>query len=118
MGTKMNEQISWGWAPRGYNSNNWSKFQITAAELRALGDKQDWKCPICLRELAHPWDKAMKTGLKPDIDHQHEEDETKYSKKHVRGFLCKECNVYMGKLNDDPARLQRMITYLKERNQK
>ena len=58
---------------------------------------QQCKCKIC--------------GNKPQkplyVDHCHET-------KRIRGLLCHQCNVALGHMNDDPQRLEKAISYLKE----
>ena len=50
-------------------------------------------------------------GNKPQkplyVDHCHET-------KKIRGLLCHQCNVALGHMNDDPQRLEKAISYLKE----
>ena len=42
------------------------------------------------------------------VDHNHETNK-------IRGFLCSKCNTAIGLVNDDPALLEKLALYLRER---
>ncbi len=70
------------------------KYGISQAQFEELARIQDQRCAIC-DERATPLcvDHDHRTGL-------------------VRGLLCASCNVGLGYLRDDPARLRRAATYV------
>lgn len=108
----IDERIGWGWAGPQYMKNLWVMYKLDAARWNVLWDRQGGKCAGCGKELAHPWRKEQRTGVKPEVDHKHEEGEVKYEEKQVRGLLCKRCNLFMGKLRDDAQTLRRLADYL------
>lgn len=90
--------------PRGYRLArkiiNWmNRYGLTHAQYLALLEKQGGGCAIC--------------GITPEelgvdflpVDHNHQTGE-------VRGLLCDDCNVALGRLKDDPQRVSNALTYL------
>ncbi len=68
-------------------------YGLSEAEYRALGEKQDWCCALCGKRK------------KLSVDHNHVTSK-------VRGLLCQQCNVMLGRFKDDPMAFQRIIDYL------
>lgn len=82
---------------------NWKlkkNFGITLAEYEAMCEQQHNQCAICGRE---PRETTMKYGLA--VDHCHETGV-------VRGLLCNDCNIGLGKLGDNVHGVQRALDYL------
>ena len=74
--------------------------------------KEDYRCPVCDKVEAE-LKENNKWGSRDIwcLDHNHNTLE-------FRGWICNNCNIALGKLNDDPELLQRGITYLKgEKNE-
>jgi len=73
------------------------RYGITEDDYYKMVEDQQCKCKIC--------------GNKPQkplyVDHCH-------ATKKIRGLLCHQCNVALGHMNDDPRRLEKAISYLKE----
>lgn len=69
------------------------RYGLTEEAYDALMEKQDGGCAIC--------------GAEGDfsVDHCHDT-------KKVRGLLCRECNIGLGKFKDDPELLRKAISYL------
>jgi Recombination endonuclease VII len=63
-----------------------------------LFERQNGTCAICGRE---EWEKVKVLG----VDHDHKTGR-------VRGLLCTDCNMGLGKFKDDPALLRKAIKYL------
>lgn len=85
--------------PNRLNSYYKKKYNITSVDVQNLKKKQEYKCAICGREEGE-------TNLaKFVVDHCHTTGK-------VRGVLCGNCNVALGKMEDDVARLARAIEYL------
>jgi hypothetical protein len=61
---------------------------------------QNGACAICKRKSAE------KSAGKLCVDHCHARD-------HVRGLLCRKCNLGLGCFRDDPARIRSAIAYRK-----
>ena len=85
-----------------YNSDmrRRNKYGIAADALAELLIQQHNRCAICDRlfDFTKKWAFA--------VDHDHETG-------HVRGVLCQDCNVSIGRMGDDPERLQRAVEYLR-----
>lgn len=106
--------VSWGYAIGGqWQSNQWTKYKLNTQGWRALWDRQGGKCAGCLGEFAHPLEARQAQGLKPEVDHRHVEGRS-CETEDVRGLLCRSCNDFLGKIQDDRARLERLIAYLKQ----
>ncbi|CAB5144295.1 Recombination endonuclease VII [uncultured Caudovirales phage] len=74
-------------------------FRLYGTTRSALLEKQDGRCAICDTDLR---------ALRPDqihIDHCHESTV-------VRGLLCGDCNVGLGRFKDSPQALQRAAEYV------
>jgi hypothetical protein len=82
---------------RIHNTVLLQKFGITKAAYDALLLAQNGVCAIC--------DKECKSGRRLAVDHCH-------STGKVRGLLCIKCNNALGKVDDSPRILRRMIDYL------
>jgi hypothetical protein len=72
------------------------KYGLSISEYEALINSQDNRCAICGVEG---------NGEALNIDHCHETGK-------VRGLLCRDCNLGIGRLKDDVVLLQRAIEYL------
>lgn len=71
------------------------KYGIGLTEVRGMARSQGHKCAICERR-------------KPlAVDHAHKN-------RRVRGLLCDDCNVMLGRARDSVLVLARAITYLRE----
>lgn len=73
------------------------KFGITVDQYDAIAESQDMLCAICR--------KVCVTDRKLAVDHCHETDD-------IRGLLCQNCNIGLGKFQDDPVLLQRAAEYV------
>jgi len=73
-------------------------FGITLDQYENLAAAQDNRCAICGKP---------ETGKRLSVDHDHQTGR-------VRGLLCGLCNTAIGKLNDDPALLEKAVTYLRQ----
>lgn len=76
------------------------KYGISLADRDALAVEQGNACAGCRSEFS--------LTATPRIDHAHGDG-------HVRGLLCHQCNVAIGLLKDDPARLRRLADYIEEK---
>lgn len=76
------------------------KYKITMSQYEALSRKQSGKCAIC---FASP--KDMRYGVLC-IDHCHRTGK-------IRGLLCFECNIGLGKFEDKHEILINAIDYLR-----
>lgn len=74
-----------------------SQFGITQEEYDRRHDAQGGLCLIC--------HKPCKSGRKLAVDHDHQSGR-------VRGLLCGNCNIGLGKFQDDPVLLIRASEYL------
>lgn len=74
-----------------------TRFGITPAEVEAIREDQDGRCPICEAELPE----------RVALDH-----DPRHPNRNVRGLLCDQCNLKLGQWGEDPERLRRAIAYL------
>lgn len=77
---------------------NLRAYGLTPELWMALVEQQEGRCAIC-RRFPPPWKPTL------HIDHDHE------SKK-IRGLLCAECNVGLGKFHDALDVLRAAVAYL------
>ena len=73
------------------------KFNITLEQYNHLFYLQNHRCAICKDEC--------KTGRQLAVDHDHKTGK-------VRGLLCMECNIGLGKFKDSKDRLMKAIEYI------
>ena len=74
-------------------------YGIEPDEYDAIIEKQDNECAGCLVDL------DTLTAFDIHIDHDHKTGK-------VRGILCSNCNLALGKLKEDPAILRRLADYI------
>lgn len=74
-----------------YNQASWLR-QVKRLEEKA-GRPRPERCEICNEKDTICFDHDHKTGL-------------------FRGWICKRCNVVLGKVKDDPKILQKLIEFL------
>ncbi len=117
---KEQELVGWGWADVSttqYWPNLFRRYRINNQDFEAMWKRQEGKCGGCKGALAHPIIRKLDTGLKPEIDHDHAtaadlQQGQKSHKKDVRGLLCRRCNDFLGKLQDNMDTLQGLLEYL------
>jgi hypothetical protein len=73
-----------------------SQYGLTKAQVVLLSQQQGNRCAICGRDFI----------VTPVVDHNH-------GTRQVRGLLCSECNLGLGKFQDDPKRLDNAARYLR-----
>jgi len=73
----------------------YKKYGITGNEFREIVEKQNNKCPICIRVINKNF----------SVDHDH-----KIGK--IRGIICNDCNLAIGNAGSSPERLKSMANYL------
>lgn len=77
-------------------------YGLTLEEYDALLDRQGGGCALC-GALPEVQERAL------HVDHDHETGA-------VRGVLCSECNVGLGRFSDSPALLERAAVYVSQRD--
>jgi hypothetical protein len=70
------------------------KYGLRRADYMALLQRQHERCAICGRRIALVVDHCHETGR-------------------IRGLLCRDCNLGIGYLRDDPKLLRQALKYLK-----
>lgn len=73
------------------------KFGLERADFERMFNAQSGCCPICTRQLV--------VGKNTCVDHDHKTG-------NVRGLLCRQCNLSLGLLGDDPESFERASLYL------
>ena len=71
------------------------RYGLTPEQHAAMVEAQGGLCAICQRKRKLVVDHCHETGV-------------------VRGLLCGECNIGIGKLGDTPASLARAVKYLRD----
>ena len=77
------------------------RFDLTPEAYNVMVAQQNGRCAICGTD--QPGGGRYKDKF--HVDHDHATGK-------VRGLLCQTCNVGLGKLGDDPARIRAAIAYL------
>jgi hypothetical protein len=77
------------------------KYGITRAEYDAMLLSQNGVCAICKQTCS--------TGKSLAVDHNHETDK-------IRALLCRDCNITLGLMKEDAARLRAAALYLETYN--
>ena len=80
------------------------KYGLTLEMFIALFEKQQGRCAICPTAIYETHEDRYMTAC---VDHCHETGV-------VRGLLCWDCNVGLGKFKDETERLRAAITYLED----
>lgn len=80
---------------------NVARYGITVEQFDEMTKAQSGVCAIC----QNPQTGSRWTNL--SIDHDHETNR-------VRGLLCAECNLGLGKFKDNPELLEAAARYLKD----
>lgn len=73
-------------------------YGLTPEGFDLLFEDQSGACAIC---------RTLFEDQTPHVDHDHATGK-------VRGLLCGECNLGLGKFKDDPERLQRALDYIRK----
>ena len=73
------------------------KYRITGDKFRLILEKQEFKCPICRKDIT----KNL------SVDHDHITGK-------IRGLICNKCNLAIGNAEDSPERLRLMADYLEK----
>ena len=81
--------------------NHLKQYRMTLDEYKELLEKQSNLCAICHR----PPKGGRTSAASLHVDHDHTTGKT-------RGLLCRACNVTLGQMGEDPARLRAAADYL------
>lgn len=115
---KEAEIVGWGYASPQYLPQMYIKYRMNSKDFQRFWDLQDGKCAGCGVAFAHPFVRAMKQGVKAEIDHKHLPEHAKLPPAQkcelcdVRGLLCRRCNDFLGKVQDNQATLKNLVVYL------
>ncbi len=99
------EQVAWGWASKTYAATVYKTYGVNLRWVLDQFQKQEGKCVGCGVSFAHPTQKALTLGVRCEIDHCHKTGK-------VRGLLCRRCNDFLGKVQDNKELLERLSAYL------
>ena len=92
-------------------NNLWYRYGLTIETRAALLESQDGKCKVCSSPVSfsEPGKKIKRGSGKhvAVVDHCH-------ALGHVRGILCGDCNVMLGKAHDSRRVLRAAAEYLEE----
>lgn len=95
-----------------WQSNLWTQYKLNTSDWRKLWERQGGKCAGCGDAFAHPLDRSLEQGIKSEVDHRHVEGR-RCETQDVRGLLCRRCNDFLGKIQDNRRVLQNLLNYLK-----
>ena len=114
---KIQELTCGGWAPKTYLQHLWVRYRMQDKDYNNLWAKQEGRCAGCQQALAHPLTKSLEMALRPEVDHEHNEGNKDNlhgacELRDVRGLLCRRCNDFLGKIQDNLEVLQNLLTYL------
>jgi hypothetical protein len=73
-------------------------FGISVSDFERMVREQDSRCAIC--------DKQEKDGRNLAVDHCHKTNK-------VRALLCGQCNMLLGRIENNPKLIKKMMIYLK-----
>lgn len=95
----------------------WNSYRMTPEQYDEMLEQQGGTCAIC---GLTPWTTSKYgTPGRLAVDHDHSCCEGSNScGRCIRGLLCHACNMGIGTLRDDPARLRSAITYLEDHERK
>lgn len=79
-------------------------YGLSEESFCRLRDETKGVCPVCLREFTYD-----NSGTKMVVDHCHDTGE-------VRGVLCSNCNIGLGKIGDTLESSERLVKYLRRLN--
>ena len=82
------------------------KYGITRKDRDEMYAEQDGKCVICKDNLTFAWNHSKASAA---VDHCHTSGK-------VRGLLCMNCNMGLGKFQDNPEFLRNAADYLEDNN--
>jgi len=89
------------WERRRTHRDRWlRKYGLTVEQYDSMVEQQGSRCAIC-----HGPDPKTNGGQHWCVDHDHATGK-------VRGLLCHDCNIGLGKFRDDPDLLRRAADYL------
>lgn len=87
----------------------WTNFRIREEDYNKILMEQEFSCAICKMHFS-----KQKRAFA--VDHDHSCCDTKRScGKCIRGLLCFECNIGLGKFKDSPEILKSALKYISER---
>ncbi len=81
------------------------QFGITLDEWNTHFVKQGFRCDVCGRDNS-----GSKHGWCTDHDHNKNKGDPGF----FRGILCHHCNIVLGHVQDSPAHLRQLLTYLEK----
>lgn len=120
------------WRPYKRGGGTWGCFRtrFSISSFTAYKWSDDFKpaiCPIC--NLTHRWDRGPGRACReklhalfgthcnvcsaPPVEEPLRVDHDHHTGK-VRGLLCRSCNVALGLLQDEPSRVEKLLTYIQQ----
>lgn len=84
-------------------------YGLTEADYARLVEDQDGRCAICQTD-----DPGSSKYGNWSVDHDHVAEDIGVM--HVRGLLCTDCNLMIGRSREDPDRLRAAADYLERTN--
>ncbi len=103
-------------APDAYLNNKlWTFYRIRLSDIRHLLVKQNGRCAAC-GKTPDVGTRGTFAGTGLVIDHDHAccpwQPRERICGKCIRGLICPGCNVALGMVREDPARLRALADYV------
>ena len=110
------ERKSWSKKYQKYHSNQsktcWqcsnllSNYGINTPQRNKMLEEQDNKCACCNEPIVFSNTSGLSQGSNAVVDHCHAHG-------HIRGILCGDCNIMLGRAKDSIKTLKKAVEYLK-----
>lgn len=96
----------WKWGV--WRNNMKQRYGVTTEWVGIKFIEQQGKCAICRRDIYYNvWGERKDKTFSLHVDHDHRTGQP-------RGLLCQDCNIAIGKLQDDVDILQRAMFYVQQ----
>ena len=95
---------------RSRNNNLRAKFSISIEQYESLLERGEGVCWVCFLPETNKSNEGSQYPDSLSVDHNHNTGM-------IRGLLCANCNIGIGKFRDDPEILEKAATYLEEWNE-
>lgn len=106
--TEKHKKYTWTpiWKWGQWKSRLWYRYRVTPEWVGIKFLEQQGKCAICKRDIHYNvWGERLSKTFSIHIDHNHLTGEP-------RGLLCQNCNIAIGKLQDDKTIILEAYNYV------
>jgi hypothetical protein len=101
---KQTQTPTWKWGV--WKNNLKQRYGVSVAWVGEKFLEQQGKCVICLQDIYYNvWGIRNDKTYSLHVDHEHETGR-------IRGLLCQNCNIALGKFKDNPDNIMRAYKYV------